>query len=53
MKAGCVVVGKKTFQQYFGDIYPVASALNIVLSRETENPKKDNIICIIWLKTKL
>ncbi len=32
-KAGCVVVGRKTFDQYRGDIYPISGALTIVLSR--------------------
>ena len=33
--AGCLVIGKRTFEQYQGSIYPVENAMNIVL---TKNP---------------
>lgn len=31
-ETGCVLVGRKTFEQYQGSIYPVPNALNVVLS---------------------
>jgi dihydrofolate reductase len=32
--AGCVVIGKRTFEQYRGKLYPILSALNIILTSE-------------------
>lgn len=32
-ETGCVVVGRKTFDQYQGELYPVEGVTNIVLSR--------------------
>lgn len=32
-EAGCVVVGKRTFEQYQGSIYPVEDVINIVLTK--------------------
>lgn len=29
---GCIIVGRKTFDQYQGDLYPVPDVTNIVLS---------------------
>ena len=34
-EAGCLVVGKTTYDQYAGKIYPVEGALNIVLTKHT------------------
>ena len=31
-EAGCLVVGKRTFEQYQGTIYPVDGAINIILT---------------------
>lgn len=33
-KAGCVIVGKNTFEQYKGEIFPVPNAKNYVLTTE-------------------
>lgn len=33
-EAGCLVVGRKTFEQYQGSIYPVDGVLNIVLTNK-------------------
>jgi dihydrofolate reductase len=33
-EAGCVVVGRKTFEQYQGIIYPMQGVLNIVLTND-------------------
>ncbi len=35
-EAGCIVVGKKTFEQYQGAIYPVEGVFNIVLTRNQD-----------------
>jgi dihydrofolate reductase len=35
-EASCVVIGKQTFEQYYGTIYPIPSALNIVLSSDAD-----------------
>ncbi len=42
-EAGCLVVGKKTFEQYQGTIYPVEEAVNIILTRHPD-PKISNAI---------
>jgi dihydrofolate reductase len=34
-KAGCVVIGKRTFEQYYGTMYPIPNALNLVLTSDT------------------
>lgn len=35
-EAGCLVVGKRTFEQYQGSIYPVEGAINIILTRHPD-----------------
>jgi dihydrofolate reductase len=43
--AGCVVVGKKTFEQYHNVIYPVSGALNIVLTNDTGfSPEEEGVM---------
>lgn len=42
-EAGCLVVGKKTFEQYQGTIYPVNRVINIILTRNP-NSKISNTI---------
>lgn len=32
---GCIIVGRKTFDQYQGDIYPVKGVTNIVVTSDT------------------
>lgn len=39
-KAGCVIVGKNTFKQYQGEIFPVPNVKNYVLT--TENHENDD-----------
>lgn len=36
-EAGCLVVGRRTYEQYKGSIYPVEGALNIVLTSNIES----------------
>lgn len=39
LEAGCLVVGRKTFEQYRGSIYPVEGVLNILLtSKQIQYP---------------
>jgi dihydrofolate reductase len=35
-EAGCLVVGKRTFEQYKGTIYPLDGTVNIILSRHPD-----------------
>jgi dihydrofolate reductase len=35
-EAGCAVIGKRTFEQYYGTVYPIPNALNIVLTSDTQ-----------------
>jgi len=39
--AGCLVVGKKTFDQYHGSLYPIVGVLNIVLTHDTVAEQAD------------
>jgi len=44
-KAGCIVIGRRTFQQFTGQIYPVKNVLNIVMTRSQEKQQDyDNVI---------
>ena len=43
-EAGCIVVGKKTFDQYRDTIYPVEKVTNIVLARQPGSSTEDNIL---------
>src|ERR1700733_9905201 len=39
---GCIVVGKRTFDQYHGSLYPISGVLNIVLTSQPDvAPEKD------------
>lgn len=42
-EAGCLVVGRTTFDQYQGSIYPVDGAINIVLTRNPD-PKITDVL---------
>lgn len=42
VEAGCVVVGRKTFEQYQGIIYPIRNAINIILGTNHNNTKFEN-----------
>lgn len=41
-EAGCLVVGSRTFNQYQGSIYPVAGALNIILTHQNTHISNEN-----------
>lgn len=43
-EAGCVVIGKTTFYQYRGQIYPISGALNIVLTSEEPTNKETGLV---------
>ena len=40
-EAGCLAVGRTTFEQYRGSIYPVEGAVNIVLTRHPDSKMID------------
>ena len=53
-EAGCIVVGRKTFEQYYGDLYPVGGATNIVLTNDaTQQDKNENVIFVSSSKEAL
>ncbi|MEK6919006.1 MAG: dihydrofolate reductase family protein [Nanoarchaeota archaeon] len=42
--AGCVIVGRKTFDQYRGEIYPVKGVINIVLTSKPVSYDEANVL---------
>ena len=60
-RAGCIVIGRKTFEQFQGNIFPVKGVLNIVMTTATLAASKDNNVLLPmrpqpewlnWLKQK-
>lgn len=46
-ETGCIVVGRKTFEQFYDDLYPVEGVINIVLtSSPTRQDKNKNVIFV-------
>lgn len=46
-EAGCIVVGRKTFEQFYGELYPVEAVTNIVLSNNAiRNDKNENVVYV-------
>lgn len=46
-EAGCIVVGRKTFDQYYNDLYPIEGVTNIVLTKgEVRRDKNKNVIFV-------
>lgn len=43
-ETGCVVIGRKTFEQYQNEIYPLKNCLNIVLTAQPSWEHKDCLI---------
>src|SRR6266487_3314218 len=43
-EAGCVIVGRKTYQQYKGEIYPVKGATTIVLTKGPRKTIEENVL---------
>ncbi|HSH31848.1 MAG TPA: dihydrofolate reductase family protein, partial [Candidatus Saccharimonadales bacterium] len=41
-KCGCVIVGRKTYEQYKGDVFPVEGATTFVWIHHPENCEKEN-----------
>lgn len=41
---GCIVVGRKTFEQYQGKLYPVKDVLNIVVTNKTSVDLANNVV---------
>lgn len=46
-QAGCIVVGRKTFEQYLGELYPVEGILNIVMTKDTSKLKEEGNVVYI------
>lgn len=46
IETGCLVVGKKTFDQYQGSIYPVKGALNLVLTTHEISVKDPAVVYV-------
>ena len=40
-KTGCVIVGRKTYEQYKGEVFPVAGATTFVWTRNPETGQKE------------
>lgn len=46
-EVGCIVVGRRTFDQYQGDLYPVEGVTNIVLTSDVSlKSKKNNVVYV-------
>ena len=46
-KIGCISLGKKTFDQYQGELYPIKNVTNIVLTKNKKiKSKVDNVIYV-------
>lgn len=43
-EAGCVIVGRKTFEQYRGQIYPIDGIVNIVLTSKPVKYEEPNVL---------
>lgn len=41
-EAGCIIVGRKTFDQYYDDLYPIEGVTNIVLTTNSTVPAKNH-----------
>lgn len=39
---GCIIVGRRTFEQYQGDLYPVKGITNIVVTSDTNKKSNDD-----------
>lgn len=46
-EAGCLVVGKTSFEQYHDVIYPVNDVLNIVLTKDANSTKEEKDIAYV------
>ncbi|OGM11384.1 hypothetical protein A2Z22_01210 [Candidatus Woesebacteria bacterium RBG_16_34_12] len=40
-KRGCIIVGRKTFDQFKGDLYPIEGVTNIILTTNQKEKKED------------
>lgn len=44
-KAGCLIVGRRTFDQYYGELYPIPKVLNVVMTHNKRlKPKDKNVL---------
>lgn len=51
--AGCIVLGRKTFDQYQGELYPVEGVTNIVLTNDTDKESSDNVVFVTSVEEAL
>lgn len=42
--AGCIIVGRKTFEQYKGELYPVEGVVNIVVTSDVDYKRDDVMV---------
>jgi len=45
--AGCVTVGRKTYKQYLNDIFPVKEVYNFILTKSSENQRKESNVLFV------
>jgi len=46
-EVGCIIVGRRTFDQYQGDLYPAKEATNIVLTSDVSlKSETDNVVYV-------
>ncbi len=44
---GCILVGSTTFDQYYGDLYPMDDALNIVLTGDSDRGSNEENVAFV------
>ncbi|HYD35009.1 MAG TPA: dihydrofolate reductase family protein [Vitreimonas sp.] len=42
--AGCVIMGKRTYDHYYGEMFPMANVLNVVISQTPHTSEHENVI---------
>src|SRR5688572_6812562 len=48
-ESGCIIMGRKTFEQYEGELYPIEGLFNIVMTTNKEILKESNEL---WITDK-
>ncbi len=44
---GCIIVGRKTFEQYYGELYPMEGITNIVITTQKDMTFKEENVKIV------
>jgi dihydrofolate reductase len=52
-EVGCILVGRKTFDQYQGVVYPVPSAINVVMTSTPQTHPDPNVLFVRTLDEAL